>query len=440
MTFAAAGAAGEMSEPVIWLSAVVIGRILAASGSPPPDVSDPALLLIKRHNAVVGCTPDDGGVSGDAAVDSAIVTGDAGTDDAGTDATIDAAIDAGPSDAGVGDGGIGDADVPDASTCTMIPGDAVTMIVQPHVATGLDGTRFAVLLVTPARPIVELQGDVFSNLARVTAPLIDTEIVEVEDPAMGQVCSGCGSSNSDGCGGDYGDDTWWTPPGVGDAGLGDGGLVEEMLGPYQFVRAQPADSMQLAQWLDQLGYTYMQDDLDAVAPYISLGYHVVAIRVSLDKPLRAAMTPIALTWPGSELRVPASLGRGAVTTGPLTVYIAAEGRYELPGASVPFARFTGGGDAPFLTRNEIVLNQNRPIANDPIATHVADDVFQEVKVVTKYVHVPVSVMCEDRGCCQDCNARPRTRVDLVTVVFAVGYVLRRRRRRRSSQSSTRGTL
>src|SRR5262245_17837399 len=177
-------------------------------------------MLIKRHNVVVGCTPDDGGVGGDAAID------------APSDAMTDAGIDAG--DAGLGDAGVDDGGMPDASTCTTIPGDAVTLIVQPHVSSGLDGTRFAVLIVTPARPIVELQSDVFTDLARVTAPRIEERIVEVPDSSMGTVCSsGCESSNNEGCGGGYGDDgTWWDPPGVSDAGLGDGGLIEETIGPY----------------------------------------------------------------------------------------------------------------------------------------------------------------------------------------------------------------
>src|ERR1044071_4577585 len=103
--------------------------------------------------------------------------------DAATDAVLDgpvpdASIDAGPTDAGVDDGGVGDGGTPDASTCEMIPGDAVTLVVQPQVLGGFDAnmTRFAILLVTPERPIVELQGDVFGDLARVTAPKIEERI------------------------------------------------------------------------------------------------------------------------------------------------------------------------------------------------------------------------------------------------------------------------
>jgi hypothetical protein len=312
------------------------------------------------------------------------------------------------------------------------------MIVQPHVYASADGTRFAVLLVTPRRPLVELAGDVFSGLAQASAPRIETHTVEVQDPVYGQTCSdGCGGDDSGGgCDGDYGSGSTWTPPSIHDAGLGDGAVVSETIGPYQFIRAQPTSSTELAGWLDQLGYAYMPADLDAVAPYIALGYHVVAIRVALAKPMSAPMIPISLTWAGSELRVPAALGHGAVSPGTLTVYIAAEGRYEFANAQIRFAGRTSASlESGFLTRNEITLDQNQPPAYDPVAYRVLDTSFQEVKIVTKEVHVPVEVDCSQQeesggGCCNDCNARPHTRYDLLSIVAALGFVLRRPRRRR----------
>lgn len=411
---------------MLWASVVVIGRILAESGSPPPDVHDPALLLIKRTDVVVGCTPGDGGMGGDAAVDA----GDAGPPDAGLDAGLP---DAGPMDAGVTDAP-SDGAMPDAGTCTMIPGDAVTMIVQPNVATSVDGTRFAVLLVTPARPIVELQPGIFDELATLTAPIIERRTVEVPDPAYGTECAGWEYSGG-GCGGGGGgggDNPSWTPPPIRDAALGDGAVIEETIGPYQFIRAQPTDTGQLAGWLDGLGYAYMQGDLDAVAPYIELGYHVVAIRVALDAPQNANLTPVALTWPGSELRVPAALGHvTGVGPGLLTVYVAADQKYVLPFAKVRYAKPTGMTGMTFLTRNEIMLDQSKPVSEDPIAIHVDNLSFQEIETVTEEKRVPVKVDCSDDeggGCCRDCSARSGTRYDLGLVVVAAALVLRRRRR------------
>lgn len=74
-----------------WLTAVVIGRVLAEPGLPPPDVSDDAVLLIQRRDAIVECPTGDAGVGGDAAVDAPLADGgfdapppDAAITDAGT--------------------------------------------------------------------------------------------------------------------------------------------------------------------------------------------------------------------------------------------------------------------------------------------------------------------------------------------------------------------
>jgi hypothetical protein len=126
--------------------------------------------------------------------------------------------------------------------------------------------------------------------------------------------------------------------------------------------------------------------------------------------------------------VPAALGHGAVSPGTLTVYIAGDGQYVLPDAKIRFAQRTSFGSIGYLTRNEITLDQNKPPSQDPIAYRGNDVPFQEVIEMTKEVRVPVEVHCDD-GCCSNCNARPRTRVDLGLIVIAVAFVLRRKRRR-----------
>src|SRR3954470_16619518 len=103
------------------LVALVLARVIAESGGAMPQLADGDVLLIKRHDVVIG----DG------------CTGDAGPSDAGT-------ADAGPDDAGPGDAG-----------CEAIAGDAVTLMVQPRFSQLTTGARFAVLMVTPAPPIVE---------------------------------------------------------------------------------------------------------------------------------------------------------------------------------------------------------------------------------------------------------------------------------------------
>ncbi len=376
-----------------------------------PALVDDAVLLMKRTNVVVGdgCGSSDAGVDAGTGIDASMI-------DAPPDAP---SIDAGPSDAGV----------PDAPGCTAIVGDAITMVVQPRFMTDPQGLKFAVLFVTPKRPVVETQSSyLFEELARATEPVIQIHTTYVEDPALGERCSvsngGCGLAPS-------GEPPSWNPPEVGDGGLGDGGLVVDTIGPYDVLRAEPADAAELATWLTGLGYRYDQADLDAVAPYLALDYTVVAVRVSVGQPTTTTFAPIALTWPGSELRLPVAFGTASSNT-PTTVYIAADGRYDLPGAFVPFAYRTTYGDAGFLTRNELVLDSDAPPAEDPLATRVLGDPTERGLVIQeKVVRVPVSE-CGDIGCgCGNCSTGGRgVRPDMIGIVLACTYIVLRKRRRR----------
>ena len=409
--------------------ALLIGRLLVAPSNPPPsNVTDQAVLFIKWHDFVDPCAAPDA------------ATDDGGVGDAGTDATpADAGADAGPDDAGVGDGG-----VPDAGVCGLQRIDTITMIVQPEVVLAVP-TSFAMLYVTPARPQVTSQpSGVFGELAQATAPMIETVTVHIEDSSLGQQCTGgggCGGGaepqQSSGCGGGYEEyeRSPWDPPSVADGGTDGTGI--ETVGPYEIVRVQPATAQELTDWLEQLGYTYEQADIDAVTPYLLAGYHVVAARVKATGEIARRLTPLAFTWQGDEIRVPIALGRMPqmpLSTIPLTVYIAAEGRYQLPGASVNFAMPTSyPSEAGFLTRNDVWLDTNQPASADPIAVPSNLGQYRATRTITVEKHVPVAVSCEDDnlGLCSDCSSGSRRQIDFGTIAFAALIALRRHRRPRA---------
>src|SRR5881394_3611074 len=138
-------------EPMATMLAVtlILARVIAENGATMPRVEDDGILLVKRHDVVIGdgCEPGP----------------DAGVGDGGVDAPD--ATDAGPSDAGVGDGGMPDAD----AGCQVFPGDAVTLTVQPRFSELTTGTRFALLMVTPSPPAVQIESSsVFDDVAAVT--------------------------------------------------------------------------------------------------------------------------------------------------------------------------------------------------------------------------------------------------------------------------------
>ena len=380
-------------------AASLIARVIAEPGVAPPTLSDDSILLVRRVDVVVDDCPG-GGSGADAGV----------TDAAVPDATL--------ADAGLGDAGIGD-----AGTCQpTILHDAVSLVVEPHVTMPADGRQFAVLYVTPARPLVESKPDPFAELGAITAPLTRIIQHEIQDPSLGTRCPGVACIS-------YvppSDNTTWTPPGLDDAGFGDGAVTIETVGPYELVRAHPADPSELATWLTHLGYAFAQADVDAIAPYIKRGYWIVAVRVSPAYAMDANLAPLAMTWAGTDLVLPAALGASGVAQR-VTVYIAAEGRYELPGAVVSFAERTGSGPDGFLTRNDVTIAAATP-DDDPHALKVPDVVVHDEIVVTQDVRVPVSRCDDEVGCCRDCSAQRTPRFDLGVLVAAIAMTLRRRRR------------
>jgi hypothetical protein len=401
---------------------LVLARLIAESGTTAmPRVEDDGVLLVKRHDVVIGdgCEP---GV-------------DAGVDDGGVADAPDApdAPDAGPNDAGVGDGGMPDADADVDAGCEVIPGDAVTLTVQPRFSELTSGARFALLMVTPARPIVQVEDRyVFEDLAAVTATKVVVHETEIEDPTMGKQCSG-------GCGPAYApvdDPPSYTPPGLRDAGLGDtdGGYTVDVVGPYEILRAQPSDTAELESWLANLGYMTLPADVAAVAPYIARGYTVVAIRVKVEGLSDGHLMPVSLTWPGTELRLPVALGSPA--GGPsreTTVYVVADGRYELPGAAVPFAYPTSFGLEGFLTKNVVVLDgDSADPDDDPVAAYAGDGIILDTRDEYVEKHVPVRD-CGDMGIgcgCRDCSASRPVPGDWLIGAPAIAFVLMRKRRRR----------
>lgn len=389
------------------LAALVLARVIAEAGSSVPNLDDGDVLLIQRQHVQVG--------------PGCPAPGDAG---------VDAGADAGPDDAGVGDAGVDDGGTPDAG-CEVIEGDAVTLVVQPRFSQVTTGARFAVLMVTPTWPILEASSPyVFDELAEVTAPRIVEHVARVEDPALGKTCS-----DGEGCAqGPYNDDPSWNPPGLGDGGVGtlDGGYTVDTVGPYQILRAQPATTAELEDWLSELNYLTLPADLAAVAPYIERGYTVVAVRVPMVTTPERDLTPIALTWASSELRLPVALGTPAGGTAhETTVYIASSGRRELPGADVTFAWRTGWGDAGFLTKNVVVLDSDGNPDHDPVAAVVPDVLDRNTTEIYTTKRVPV-VDCEI-GCdggCGECSTQRRVRGDWLIVTGVVILTLRRKRRRR----------
>ncbi|HEU5056409.1 MAG TPA: DUF2330 domain-containing protein [Kofleriaceae bacterium] len=386
-----------------------ICREVEETGSSPPVISpDQEILVIRRTGTEVGC---------------------------------DDPADAGPlADAG--------APLPDAAPCHTA--DTITWVVQPRFTIGEGGARFALLMVTPRAPFIEpAPAGIFQDLARATAPLETVENVYVEDPALGYQCedpkggsAGCGSTTTTGGNGD------WTPPDLGDgeaadAGLPSGYVPVQAIGNYQIVVLAASSGAELAAWFDQTGFTYGAEDIAAIDPYLQLGWVVTAVRVKSDQAVDdGGLEPLAFTFEGDELRLPLAIGRqegGGRAL--LRVYLAAEGRYELPGAGIPYAGFSTAmtGERQFLTVNILDRDLSLGIEDDPVAERApADTPYQESYTRTVTTRVPSSE-CPSRGGRDDdldlCGCRLDAGAGGTLVSLLIGLlgaaILWRPRRRRS---------
>ncbi len=311
-----------------------------------------------------------------------------------------------------------DASTADASPCDTRYGDTVTMTVQPRFSTGSGGARFALLMVTPGNPLVQLEGTgFFTTLDEMTKPAVVYEDTIIETPTLGNQCEdpkypayeycqgggsgggggwddsgsgmGCGGGGGGGGGGDgYGEPP---PPNLDDllptidAGLPDD---TQIVGSYEVAVLGTHDTAALAAWFDAHNYGYTKVDLDAVAPYIERGWVVVAVRMAVTSLDEAALEPLSFTWEGDAMTLPVALssGPGAIPL-PARLYVRAEGRYDFPGAFVSYAQPMGSG--AFLTRNELWTNPSGNVADDPVAFRQADDPYLAEEVIRREIHIPM---------------------------------------------------
>lgn len=408
-----AGAALAQALPVL----AICREVTETDSSAPAIDPEQEVLFVQRSNWPVGsdCSqPPDA---------------DAGAEDAGT------------SDAGADAGAEGpDAGTPDAGPppCATLYGDAITMVVQPRFYAGEGGSHFALLMVTPSAPVVELAAsDIFDRLRAATAPIVTTKTVYIEDSRLGYQCDDP-KSGGGGCNSSYSEQPPWQDPGEQtDARPPGDGSELQTVGPYDVATLAATNTEDLASWLDLNGFAYNTDDLQAVSPYLLLGWRVIAVRVHQDEAVDAgALQPLSFTYPGTEMRLPLGISRqpggGQLV---LSVYVAADGRYDVPEANVPYAKPSALGGGSFLTRNDLFADLSRGADRDPVATRVSGDpTFHQENIKTTEIRIPSSQCPSSRDDDPVCGCRtggPRGTAETLGLLLMAGacvLLLRRRRR------------
>jgi MYXO-CTERM domain-containing protein len=422
-----------------------ICREVTEKGSAPPAITpDQELLVIKRTGVPVGCErpPDPDGGAPDGGMPP---LADAAPGDGGAPAADSGPGDAGsPADAAPGDAA--PADAANGGPCQPHIGDTVTWIVQPRFTIGPDGSRFALLMVTPAAPVVETApASTFLDLAATTAP---REIIQeryIEDRKLGYQCDDPKFGGTGGCGGSF--DTpaggTWEPPdpsgqGAADAGTPDGYIRVNTVGSYHVAILSVRDGDELADWLDRAEYNHDDDDIAALRPYLEAGWIVTAVRISSDHAVESGgLEPLSFTFEGDDMRLPLGVARqpeGGRAL--LKVHVAAEGRYEFPGAAVSYAHWVRDERPTFLTASFLDVDLSRGADADPVAARTGFDTFHEEYTITREIRIPSSDCPrgddddDDLSLC-DCRVggNPGSQVGMLLMAAVCAAVVLRRRRR-----------
>ena len=412
-----AGSAALAASTFTIPDALAICRVVNDPEDPPPQVTpDQSVLFLKRTDLEVGDCDEDPG------------------DDAGP-------VDAGVFDASSGDAGPGDPI--DPQQCEVIP-EAVTMVVQPRFRIGEDGSSFALLMVTPSQPVISLERqDLFTELAENTSPLVEVVPFYIEDEALGYQCSDPKFASGGGClaGGSHVSGNDFDPPPAPPWRDPETNQIEQV-GPYEVARLDALDSIELAARLDELGYAYEQEDLDAIAPYLELGFVAIAVRVQIDGELSGGLQPLALTYPGTEMRLPLGISRQAeLAKTNIALYVSADGRYDFPGATITYAQLQSDIET-VLTRSNLAATLDQGPEGDPIAfRNPSNAPVREEFTVTQEIRIPSS-KCpspppsdNDEGldlcaCQQTSLAGAGNGLLIFLSVVFLGFVARRRRNSR----------
>lgn len=318
---------------------------------------------------------------------------------------------------------------PDQAILFVKGAETVTMAVQPRFRVAGSGARFAVLLATPEAPLYGTdRPTLFEELALAAAPRIEEVVHEVQDPRLGEQCQ----IDNGGCSGgppQQGGPDWPTPE-VPDGAIEDAAPEVIAVGPYEVLRLSAGDTAELSAWLDQFGYLYTQEDVDAIAPYLARGDVITAVRVIVEDPGTSALEVLTLSWSATELRMPLALGRPpAGQTTRLAVYVSAIGRHDVAFATPRFAGRRPDFSGDFLTVTEVPITSATSIDDDPVARPIeGNPEIRAVEYVDVIVRIPVndcSLVEDDLGCCG--TGRRRVRWDAIVVALAIVLTLRRRR-------------
>jgi hypothetical protein len=227
--------------------------------------------------------------------------------------------------------------------------------------------------------------EVFSELARITAPRI--EYRDSWWPTIPWLVW-AGSAS----------DTAGAPAGAVNV------LGRQRLGPFDVTRLAANDPTALANWLSDNGFPHPDGLDDNLAPYVADGWEVVAVQLVPAEEggsLSGALQPLRLSFASDTVVYPMRLSRSATTSQYIDLYVLADHRMDPSAVPVagerPTLEFAGRiersdspalaeyvGDGAFLTRWKNTIWDPAAIGGDYVFEQAASDTpFQQVTYRTR---------------------------------------------------------
>jgi len=223
-------------------------------------------------------------------------------------------------------------------TATVVTGHRMAFATSPTRTVLWDQIKYSgnpekFSWVLPVKGNVKLEASTdawFEALDTVTNARVSAPYLQCFQQSGGGGCD-CGSSA---------DDVALAPASrtAGGGPLGPGGVIvahEGSVGPYDYVDVQ-GSGMALVDWLPANGYVVPKDIEPVITAYATEGFRFLALKLApgmvIGDPIKQ-MTPVRVITDGGAMTLPLRMvaaGTGDRTS--ITLYVIAEGRYEIDGA------------------------------------------------------------------------------------------------------------
>lgn len=233
-----------------------------------------------------------------------------------------------------------------ADELALVTTDGVTETVVMRLNLSTSAGDAALVIPTPApATVADAPADLFEELADLSAPRIET--VRRWTVGWGAAMASEGAT-------------------AGVPGSGPGGptvLAQVQLGPLEATTLSGGDLSGVRNWLSDNGYELRPEISAGLAPYLSKGWSVVAMRLTTDDAsLAGPLAPVTLRFASDELIYPMRMSAQATTPQTVTIYTLGEHRMVRTDddASIQYVRDDYAGSIAGRTDNPTLEQLSGP--------------------------------------------------------------------------------